>query len=73
MCVCVCVCICSTCLQTVPDATQLVCLQCDCSFESRNSVLIAVSTWEESVGCGWSQEWIVVGILWVKSADYGQH
>lgn len=30
------------CSEVVFDANELVCLQCDCSFESRNALLIAV-------------------------------
>lgn len=33
----------SDCLEVVFDADKLVCLQCECSFESRNALLIAVS------------------------------
>ena len=40
----------SDCLEVVLDADKLVCLQCECSFESRNSLLIAVS----QVCCGCS-------------------
>ena len=32
----------SVCHEVVFDADELVCLQCDCSFESRNALLIAV-------------------------------
>lgn len=34
---------CSVCLDVVFDADELVCVQCDCTFESRNALLIAVS------------------------------
>lgn len=33
---------CSACRDVVFDATEVVCLQCQCSFESRNAVLIGV-------------------------------
>lgn len=36
-------CICSTCMGTVFDADEVACLQCDCSFESRNVILIKVT------------------------------